>query len=69
MSDEPSFQRRLTVSIVAIVGVSLVACSLIVYASFVRRVWRDFDARLAQDADAIATLQFLPYPFRFRSEG
>lgn len=56
MSDEPSFQRRLTVSIVAIVGVSLVACSLIVYASFVRRVWRDFDARLAQDADAIALM-------------
>jgi len=52
----PSFQRRLTISIVAIVGISLVACSLTVYASFTRRVWRNFDARLAQDADAIALM-------------
>ncbi len=52
----PSIQRRLTVSIVAIVGVSLVACSLTVYATFTRRVWRDFDARLAQDAYAVALM-------------
>lgn len=56
MSGAPSFQRRLTISIVAIVGVSLVACSLTVHASFARRVWRDFDARLAQDAYAIALM-------------
>ncbi len=56
VSPGPSIQRRLTVSIVAIVGVSLVACSLTVYASFTRRVWRDFDARLAQDAYAVALM-------------
>jgi len=52
----PSIQRRLTVTLVAIVGVSLVACSLTVYVKFTQGVWRDFDARLVQDAHAIALM-------------
>jgi two-component system, OmpR family, heavy metal sensor histidine kinase CusS len=52
----PSLRRHLTVSVVGIVGASLVACSLAVYAALSRSVWRDFDARLAADAHAIALL-------------
>jgi signal transduction histidine kinase len=52
----PSLRVRLTISIVSIVGLALLLCSLAVDAAFVRTARLQFDTRLAQDAHAVSLL-------------
>ena len=51
-----SLRRRLTVGVVLALGLSLVAFSLVLYATFRGALWRQFEERLAQDARAVANM-------------
>jgi two-component system heavy metal sensor histidine kinase CusS len=51
-----SLRRRLTVGVVLTVGLSVAVFSVVLYATFRRALWRQFDQRLAQDARAVANM-------------
>jgi signal transduction histidine kinase len=51
-----SLRLRLAAGVGGALGLSLCAFSLVLYATFSRALWRQFDERLAQDARAVANM-------------
>lgn len=51
-----SLRFRITAGVLVAVGLSLVAFSFVLYATFRRALWAQFDERLAQDARAAANM-------------
>jgi signal transduction histidine kinase len=51
-----TLRTRLTLALVAVLGLSLTAFSLVLDAAFRRALWAQFDARLVEDASAAVTM-------------